>query len=190
MNDFIITGVGGQGVITCSKIIATAALITGYDVRSSETIGMAQRGGSVISHIRIGKDIYSPFIIRGQADEVISMDLYEAIRNQSYLKENGQLVAPKIHENKQMEDLKLRSDVNACFYDLSMQWKKMNTQKYTNIILLGIAFCDDRYFISHKDIRKAIVSLYTGKRLERNLMALQLGINIGKGKTDNEGIYF
>ena len=181
MNEFIIAGIGGQGIITCSKIISTAALNKGYDVRSTETIGMAQRGGSVTSYIRVGQNIYCPFIAIGQADEVISMDYYEAMRYQSYLKEKGRISAPKKLENKKgFESCHLRSDINAYYYDLSKTWEKMGSLKYTNIIMLGIVFYGDRYLISDKDIRASIISLYTGKQCDKNLEALQFGVDIAK----------
>ena len=100
MNDFIIAGIGGQGVLTCSKLILETALYKGYEVRSAETIGMAQRGGSVISHVRIGERIYSSLIPEGRADEVISMDFTEALRYQNYLKQSGYMEAPEDYRKK------------------------------------------------------------------------------------------
>lgn len=181
MNEFIIAGIGGQSVITCSKIISTAALQKGYDVRSAETIGMAQRGGSVTSYIRMGQNIYCPFIAKGRADEVISMDFYEAMRHQAYLKENGRLSAPITLENKKASELcQLRPGINICCYDLSDAWKKAGSSRYTNIIILGIVFYGNRYLISDKDIRASIITLYSGEKCKKNLNALQLGVDIAK----------
>lgn len=185
MNEFIIAGIGGQGVITCSKIVSTAALQKGYDVRSTETIGMAQRGGSVTSHIRMGQNIYCPFIAKGQADEVISMDFREAIRYQAYLKESGRVSAPVLLDSKNnSESYQLRPDIDVRCYDLSESWEKVGSSKYTNIIMLGIVFYGGRYLISERDIRTSIMTLYSGKRCEKNLDALQLGVDIAKGEIE------
>ena len=66
--DLLITGVGGQGVILASDIIGEAALAAGYDVKKTDTLGMAQRGGSVVSHVRIGPQVWSPLIKEGEVD--------------------------------------------------------------------------------------------------------------------------
>lgn len=83
MNDvrnFLLVGVGGQGIILASTIISQAALLAGYDVKSNEVHGMAQRGGSVVSQIRFGKKVYSPLIKRGSAHFVISLEKLETCR--------------------------------------------------------------------------------------------------------------
>ena len=85
----ILCGVGGQGTIMASRLIAAAAMEKGLDVRSAETIGMAQRGGSVFSHIRIGKDINSPLIAKGEADLIIGFEPAEAVRQLPYLRAGG-----------------------------------------------------------------------------------------------------
>ena len=58
--DLLVTGVGGQGIILASDIMGEAALVAGYDVKKTDTLGMAQRGGSVVSHVRIGQRVWSP----------------------------------------------------------------------------------------------------------------------------------
>lgn len=79
MADIYMVGVGGQGIITASRIIGDAALLAGKDVLLSETHGMAQRGGSVVCTARIG-DVYSPLIPDGQADVILSLELVETLR--------------------------------------------------------------------------------------------------------------
>ena len=85
----LLCGVGGQGVVLASKLIAYAAMDKGMDVRTSETIGMAQRGGSVVSHVRMGEDIHSPMIPKGSADVIMAFEPAEAVRCLPYLKEGG-----------------------------------------------------------------------------------------------------
>jgi indolepyruvate ferredoxin oxidoreductase beta subunit len=79
MTDIYLVGVGGQGIITASRIIGDAAILAGKNVLMSETHGMAQRGGSVVCTARIG-DVYSPLIPDGQADVILSFELLEALR--------------------------------------------------------------------------------------------------------------
>ena len=69
--NIILCGVGGQGTILASKLMAAAAMKRGIEVKTAETIGMAQRGGSVFSHVRLGKDLNSPMIAPGKADKII-----------------------------------------------------------------------------------------------------------------------
>jgi len=88
----LITGVGGQGTILMSRLIGTAAILKGLDVRGTETIGMAQRGGSVVSHIRMGQNIPSPLIPRGKADLIIAFEPAEAVRVYPFLSPTGRML--------------------------------------------------------------------------------------------------
>jgi indolepyruvate ferredoxin oxidoreductase beta subunit len=87
--DILIAGVGGQGVILASRILALAAIKTGLHVSTAETMGMAQREGSVSSHVRIGDEISGPLIPIGQADLLIGLEPAEALRNLFYLGKSG-----------------------------------------------------------------------------------------------------
>jgi indolepyruvate ferredoxin oxidoreductase beta subunit len=84
--DLLITGVGGQGNILASDVTGEVALASGYDVKKTDTLGMAQRGGSVISHIRIGEKVYSPLIKEGGVDILLAFEKLEGVRWASYLK--------------------------------------------------------------------------------------------------------
>jgi indolepyruvate ferredoxin oxidoreductase beta subunit len=88
----LITGVGGQGTVLMSRLIGGAAIKKGLEVRGAETIGMAQRGGSVVSHIRMGFSIHSPLIPPGQADIVIALELAEAARALPFLADTGAMI--------------------------------------------------------------------------------------------------
>lgn len=88
----LLCGVGGQGTVLASKLIATAAMERGEQARTAETIGMAQRGGSVVSHVRIGGQIHSPMIPIGQADILMGFEPGEAVRCLPYLKKGGTAV--------------------------------------------------------------------------------------------------
>jgi len=87
--DLLMTGVGGQGTILASDIIGEVALASGYDVKKTDTLGMAQRGGSVTSHVRLASKVYSPLIKEGEADIMLAFEKLEAARWGYYLKPGG-----------------------------------------------------------------------------------------------------
>jgi indolepyruvate ferredoxin oxidoreductase beta subunit len=86
--NILMAGVGGQGVILASEIVAEAVMLSGFDVKKSEVHGMAQRGGSVTSHVRFGKIVYSPIIRDGNVDILFSFELLETLRFLSVLKDD------------------------------------------------------------------------------------------------------
>ena len=99
MNDKVtnifLSGVGGQGTILASNILAEVFLKAGYDVKKSEVHGMAQRGGDVTTHFRFGKKVYSPLIKYGDVDFLLSFELLEALRYINWVKPNGKIVINK-----------------------------------------------------------------------------------------------
>jgi len=88
----LICGVGGQGILLSSDILAEVCMNSGYDMKKSEVHGMAQRGGSVISHVRYGEKVHSPLIGEGGADIILSYEKLEALRNLSYIEKNGTVI--------------------------------------------------------------------------------------------------
>ena len=90
--NIILCGVGGQGTILASKLIASAAMESNVPVKTAETIGMAQRGGSVFSHVRLGMGVASPLMARGSADLIIAFEPAEAVRQLPFLKPDGCVV--------------------------------------------------------------------------------------------------
>ena len=94
MNVFniLISGVGGQGVLLTSKIIAEAALLAGLDVKQSEVHGMAQRGGSVLSQVRFGDKVFSPIVTEGEADLLIGFEPLETARYLHFLRDDGAVI--------------------------------------------------------------------------------------------------
>jgi indolepyruvate ferredoxin oxidoreductase beta subunit len=96
MNDavtnILLSGVGGQGIILASDIMAEVFLEAGFDVKKSEVHGMAQRGGSVTSHVRFGRKVYSPIIKQGDVDILFSFEQLEGLRWLNYVKPDGVIV--------------------------------------------------------------------------------------------------
>ncbi len=87
--NILFCGTGGQGVLSAAEVCGWAALFQGYHVKKSEVHGMAQRGGSVESHLRFGGQVFSPLIPYGQADFLVAFDSHEAVRLKGFLRPRG-----------------------------------------------------------------------------------------------------
>ena len=92
ITNVLIVGVGGQGTILASDILVEAAVRAGHDAKKSEIHGMSQRGGSVFSHVRFGKTVYSPVIPKGEADFLVSLEEMETLRWQPFLNAGTRLI--------------------------------------------------------------------------------------------------
>lgn len=90
--DLVIVGVGGQGTLLASKILGRLAMNEGCGVKVSEVHGMSQRGGSVITHVRVGENVHAPLVSEGQADFLLSFEILEAVRAASFLKPGGVVI--------------------------------------------------------------------------------------------------
>lgn len=90
--NILLVGVGGQGTILASNMLAEVALKSGMDVKMSEIHGMAQRGGSVVTHVKMGEKVYSPLVEKGEADIVLAFEQLEALRWLEYLKPAGEVI--------------------------------------------------------------------------------------------------
>jgi indolepyruvate ferredoxin oxidoreductase beta subunit len=88
----ILSGVGGQGILLAGEVLATAAMNSGFDAKKSEVHGMAQRGGSVVAHVRFGEKVYSPMAKLGEADYLLAFERLEALRYLPMLKAGGTVV--------------------------------------------------------------------------------------------------
>ena len=90
--NIMIVGVGGQGSLLASKLLGRIFLDNDYDVKVSEVHGMSQRGGSVLTYVRVGEKVYSPIIDKGEAEYVISFEILEAARAMDFLKADGRII--------------------------------------------------------------------------------------------------
>ena len=150
----ILAGVGGQGAVLASKLLARAAMGRGLPVKTAETIGMAQRGGSVFSHARMGEGAHSPLIGRGRADAIVAFEPAEAVRQLPFLRPGGMVVtsnAPVVPVSAAtggpaydlpaiMSHLHERvGEKNLVIVDASAAAAKIGTAKALNVVLLGAA---------------------------------------------------
>jgi indolepyruvate ferredoxin oxidoreductase beta subunit len=91
-HNLLFAGVGGQGVVLASEVLALVAAAEGFDVKQGEVHGAAQRGGAVVSHIRFGERVFSPLNLRGQVDVMVAFEKLEAVRHAHYLKPGGVMI--------------------------------------------------------------------------------------------------
>ena len=143
--DIIIVGVGGQGILLTSKILGYLALKMGDDVKVSEVHGMSQRGGSVITHVRIGENVASPLVTPGEADLVIAFEWLEALRSEFYLRKDGTMIA-NTHRMLPMPVIMGKAEYPAQeitehpLYALDAQEiaERCGSVRAVNIVLLGV----------------------------------------------------
>ena len=184
----LICGVGGQGTVLAAKVLSQAALSKGKQVLSAETIGMAQRGGSVTSHVRIGKNAYSPLIPAGKADLIIAFEAAEAVRNISFLKKGGtvvvndKIVQPttasilgKSFDAKEMLDYLQAIKANVIRVDAEKISAGLDSSKAVNMILLGAAAKTG--VVLKEEILSALKSLVKPEFLTLNQKAVEEGFN-------------
>ncbi len=181
--NILICGVGGQGTVLAAKVLSQAAISGGQHVLSAETIGMAQRGGSVTSHVRIGDDIFSPLIPKGTADIIIAFEAAEAVRNISYLKKDGlvivnkKIVQPttaslnnKTFSESEMIDYLEKTAGQVIAVDTDKACSDLHSSKVANMVLLG-ASCKTG-LISKDELKAAIKLLVKPAFYELNLKAV------------------
>ncbi len=182
----LIAGVGGQGILLISNILGRAAILQGYRVRGSEVHGMAQRGGSVVAHVRIG-DVHSPLIPEGEADYLIALEPLEALRYLNYLREGCKalistfmippaLSAGKIGAYPKLDDIIEYLSRYADVYpvDAFSLAKKAGSALTMNVVMLG-ALSKLGFPLPEEALIQAMLSLVPEKTREMNLKAFELG---------------
>lgn len=187
--NIVLCGVGGQGTVLASKLVAAAAMNKGFDVKSAETIGMAQKGGSVMSHLRIGDDALTPMIGSGEADLIIGFEPSETVRMLPFLKKGGAVITSdravmpvtaalkgSSYKGSDMtEYLKSLSDIGKLvIVDTEAAVKEVGSPKAMNMILLGAAsragLLGD---ITHEDIIEAMKRKVKPQFVDMNIKALE-----------------
>ena len=152
MKNIVIVGVGGQGTLLASKILGYIGLENGYDVRVSEVHGMSQRGGSVVTYVRLSDNekIYSAIVEQGQADVVLAFENLEAVRALPYLKEDGIMIVNTqellpmpviIGAAEYPTDCLERLNANACKViglDATSIAHECGTYRAANVVLIGV----------------------------------------------------
>lgn len=183
--NIVLCGVGGQGTVLASKLMAAAAMKKGIPVMTAETIGMAQRGGSVFSHLRMGEGIHSPLIAKGTADLIIGFEPGETVRMLPYLKAGGSVVVSsrpimpvsasigvsEYNAEDMIAYLKQKVE-NLKIIDSDKALKELGSSKVLNVVLLGAAVGSGELGLSLEDIREAIRDKVPARFQELNARAL------------------
>ena len=189
--DILICGVGGQGTVLASRILAAAAMAEGHPVHSAETIGMAQRGGSVTSHVRVGEDAFSPLIPLGGADLLMAFEPAEAVRNLPYLRPEGVVIVNRDAVKPVTESLRpsgyeapvmteyLREKCACVFVSAEETARTFGSGKFFNVLMLGVAAGSGRLGLSADTLRQEIARRVPEKFREVNLRAFDAGCEIG-----------
>ncbi len=189
--DIMICGVGGQGTVLASKIIAASAMDEGYTVHSAETIGMAQRGGPVTSHVRIGDDAFSPLIPIGGADLLIAFEPSEAVRNLKYLKKDGFVIVNSVpmkptslgssegYDGKAEIEF-VKSKCSCLIVNSDELCAPFGSSKFFNVAVLGAASGSGELGIKKKTICDEIVKIVPERFKEKNLAAFAAGYKLGE----------
>ena len=185
--NIMIVGVGGQGSLLASKLLGYLLLHAGYDVKVSEVHGMSQRGGSVVTYVRYGDQVYSPVIDKGEADFIVSFELLEAARWMPFLKKDGVVVT----NTQQMDPMPVITGAATYPEGLVEKLKatgakvdamdclglaeQAGSSKAVNIVLMGRL---SHYFdLPESAWMEALEAMVPGKFLEMNKKAFALGKN-------------
>ena len=197
MRNVLLTGVGGQGTVLAAKVLAQAAQAKGWQVRTAETIGMAQRGGSVVSHVRMGDDgeeVIAPLVAKGTADMIIAFEPAEAARVLPYLAPDGVMVSAttsiqpitaalstepylaKATVASLEKRLNVRAEAPAHFVlvDDEAVLSQVGNRKALNTVLLAFALKTGHLPLSLDDLRDAIRACVKPRFVELNLAAIDL----------------
>jgi len=183
----MIVGVGGQGTLLASRILGNTVINEGYDVKVSEVHGMSQRGGSVVTYVKYGDEVYSPIIDKGEADIILAFEMLEAYRAMPFLKKDGKLIvntqeidpmpvitgAMEYPEN--IAD-KLKEKLDVTLVDALSLAEKAGNFKAVNVVLIGVmAKSTD---IAYEKWIETIKTTVPPKFLDINLEAFNLGYNL------------
>lgn len=185
--DIILSGVGGQGILSIAAIIGEAALAENLYIKQAEVHGMSQRGGDVQSNLRIAdRPINSDLIAYGNADVIISLEPMEALRYLPYLSREGWIItssAPFVNIPNYPEEKVLKAELQklprVIMLDVNELAKEHNLPKCANVILLGAA-AKSLQIIGYSDLEKSIARVFAHKGqavIEMNLKALSIGYN-------------
>ena len=187
--EVIICGVGGQGVVLMSELLGTAAVKGGIGVKGSEVLGMAQRGGSVFSNLRLGEDIYSPLTVEGKCDILLAVEPSEAIRNIQYLSSSSIVILnttsvlpytvfqgmssyPEIDEI--LGKLNQVSE-KVIALDASQIAREVGNIQTANVVMMGALFGTELLPISVDIAKEVVKNRVPAKAIDANLKAFDMG---------------
>jgi len=187
--NILIAGVGGQVVILISELLGDAAVRDNINIRGSEVLGMAVRGGSVVSIIRLGSDVYAPLIPAGKGDILIALEPSEALRNSAYLSQsstvilNTETIVPftvSLGDSSYpgLDEIKTRLNTVAqkvITLNAKQIAEEAGSPLSANIVMLGTAFGASQFPIKIETIKEAIKARFKARLAQTNINAFDLG---------------
>jgi indolepyruvate ferredoxin oxidoreductase beta subunit len=184
--NIFVAGVGGQGILKFSNLLCEVAMNAGLDVKKSEIHGMAQRGGSVTTHVRFGEKVYSPLIPQGSADFIVSMEHLESLRHIAFLDRNAgkliydpyEIAPPEVYTAQRsypadIEDRLAKLAPNCLVVPAFEKALEIKNPRAQNVIMLGALSC----FLEFDDVsyEEVIKTGFPAKFVESNIKAFRLG---------------
>lgn len=193
MLNIMITGVGGQGTVLAAKLLAQAAETRNWRVRTAETIGMAQRGGSVVSHVRLANQdeprIDAPLIAHGEADLIIAFEPAEAVRCLGYLRPGGALVSATssvqpvtaalsrdAYSSKPFLEYLRQTVPNCLLVDDTALIKQIGSPKVLNVALLASAVAISDLGLTVEELRAAMHASVRSQFVALNDRAIDVAV--------------
>jgi indolepyruvate ferredoxin oxidoreductase beta subunit len=185
VTNILLVGVGGQGILLASEILSETFMLAGFDVKKSEIHGMSQRGGSVVSHVRYGKEVHSPIVPEGEGDILFGFEIMETYRSLPLLRRGGRVVAndlrispPSVLMGREQYPDDILDSIKREFDDfLLVDGQKLAAQagnpKAANTVLLGSV--SKRLDIAEEFWYQALERMVPKKVLEVNLKAFRMG---------------
>jgi indolepyruvate ferredoxin oxidoreductase, beta subunit len=192
--NIIICGTGGQGVVLVSELLGTAAVRGGVAVKGSEVLGMAQRGGSVFSNLRLGGDVIAPMTPDGKVDVMVAVEPSEAIRNIQYLAKNSVVVLNTTTvmpytvylgqsgypTSEQIVGALKKVTGRIITMDATGLAKQAGSAQATNVVMLGALFGSGLMPMDQENAKAAILGRFKAKVGEINIKAFDLGFEYVK----------
>ena len=185
--NIVFSGIGGQGIVVASDIYCEAALMDGWDVAKAEVHGMAQRGGSIVAHVRVGKKVQAPLIETGQADIILGFEMLEAARVLPMLKKEGTIIlntkyippststiSSNLNHERILEIIKERTQKVHEIDGVNLA-NKLGNILVVNTILLGALSGIPENTVTKDSLEKAIITRLKEKYMKINLEAFQIG---------------
>lgn len=198
--NFLLTGVGGQGTILASNVLAELGMALGFDVKKAEIHGMSQRGGNVISYIRWGEQVYSPIITRGEADIILAFEKLEALRSIEQIKPDGMIlindyaIVPvtvssglsEYPDDENIQESMRKFTANAYWVKGQEIAEEIGYPKASNVVLLGAL--TSLLEIDPNEVLRVIAARIPPKYYSFNEKAFNAGIMSIQKKSDEEPI--
>lgn len=187
--NILIASVGGQGGLSLARVLATSAILQGLSIRTSETLGMAQRYGSVIGYIRIGREVYSPIFEPGDADYLLGLELNEALRNLHYIKPAGKVIVADEYRpsyamsmaSPQVTRREIISKITSINPGLIVVPARqialeIGNPRVLNMVILGV-FIGLSNILKIEHVESAISEVFAGKSAEASITAFREGLS-------------